>query len=93
MAFWNPTQGRRNELDNERPNFSSELIDRRYEALPEKYGTFEQRRELNVRYSLHETRKRAPGLQVRFYELEPAQHGDVTADHHMTGAQGILQRG
>ena len=75
MAFWDPTQGRRNGLDDERPDSSHDLTDRQHESAARDVRGFVRRRKLERQ--MLAPRKRAPGLLVRFYQLEPAQHGDV----------------
>jgi len=74
MAFWNPTQGRRNGPDNEKPNFSPNLSDGQHEGLARDVWGFVRRK---LKREMLAPRKRAPRLLVSFYELEPAQHGDL----------------
>jgi len=74
---WNPTQARRNGLDNERPDSSSpDLTDRQHESPSRDVRGFVRRTKL--KREMPAPRKRAPGLLVRFYKLEPAQHDGVT---------------
>ena len=53
MAFWNPTQARRNGPDNEKPNLSSNLTDRQREGPARDVRDFvrrEVKREMLARF-------------------------------------------
>lgn len=77
--FWNPTQGRRNGPDNERPNFSSNLTDKQHEGAARDIWDLVRMREVKCEMLARSTKTCAKPL----YKVEPAaRHSDMGGLSH-----------